>query len=131
MTGKLSSVLAKIAEGEKLTKVDLSNEGLHVFPEQLFALSDCLEVLNMGGNNLSSLPQDFSQFSKLRILFFAQNQFTEIPKQLGTMGSLFMLSFKSNKIQHIAPESLSPSIAWLILTDNQIEGIFYVLLELK
>lgn len=122
MPGKLADVLEKIEEGERLTKVDLSNEGLSEFPKQLFALFDCLEVLNMGGNRLCSLPLEFAQFSKLRILFFAQNQFTEIPTQLGSMDSLFMVSFKSNKVQHIAPESLNPSISWLILTDNQIEG---------
>lgn len=126
MPKKLEDILERIKSGERLSKVDLSNEGLGEFPTQLFALFDCLEVLNMGGNSLSTLPSEFAQFSKLRILFFAQNQFTEIPALLGSMGSLFMVSFKSNKVKHIAPEALSPSISWLILTDNQIEGIYPV-----
>jgi len=122
MASKLSLVIAKINSGEELAKVDLSNEGLTDFPVELFALSNCLEVLNLGGNNMSSLPLEITCFTKLRVLFFAQNKFTEFPMQLGSMSSLFMVSFKSNKVRYVAPESLSPSISWLILTDNLIEG---------
>ena len=39
------------------------------------------------------------------------------------MVSLYMLSFKSNNIHTIPAESLSPSIGWLILTDNHIEEL--------
>lgn len=118
---KLQQVIAKIAAGEKLDKIDLSNEGLVYFPEELFELSDTLEFLNMGGNKLSALPERIVEFKKLRIMFFAQNCFEEIPVQLGKMDSLFMLSFKSNRLKRVDPESLSPSVCWLILTDNQIE----------
>jgi Leucine-rich repeat (LRR) protein len=122
MSSKFESVIKQINEGVRIQKVDLSNSGLTDFPVELFALFDCLEVLNLGGNQLSSLPNEIVQFSKLRILFFAQNSFKTIPEQLGSMNSLFMLSFKSNKVESISPASLSKSIAWLILTDNLIEG---------
>lgn len=125
MARKINQLLEKIAAGEKPTEVDLSNEGLNEFPQELLALSDCLEVLNMGGNNLSSLPSEFTSFKKLRVLFFANNRFTEFPPLLGGMLSLFMVSFKSNRVEIVSPESLSPSISWLILTDNLIKGTIY------
>jgi hypothetical protein len=77
----------------------------------------------MGGNHLTSLPDNMYLFKNIRILFFANNNFEEIPLCLGEMTSLFMLSFKSNRIHTIHMNSLSSSIGWLILTDNQITNI--------
>jgi Leucine-rich repeat (LRR) protein len=122
MAGKLESVIQSISRGDKLTHVDLSNSGLVEFPSELLQLRDTLEVLNLGGNTLSSLPENVTEFKNLKILFFAQNNFEEVPIQLGELPSLYMLSFKSNKVKHIAPSSLAPSLSWLILTDNLIEG---------
>ena len=122
MESKLEVVLIAIRAGERPTKVDLSNCALSVFPTELFSLADCLEVLNMGGNNLCTLPPEVVKFCKLRILFFAGNSFETVPEELGSMESLFMLSFKSNKLKVVPPKSLSPTVSWLILTDNSIEG---------
>jgi hypothetical protein len=36
--------------------------------------------------------------------------------------SLTMVGFKSNWIAEIAETALPPSIRWLILTDNRLEG---------
>ena len=120
---KLEEVFLEIKKGIQLKSVDLSNCSLTTFPTELFALSECLESLNMGGNHLSSLPEQMVLFTKLRILFFAQNHFEEIPVVLGKMQSLYMLSFKSNRLSNVPPESLSPSVGWLILTDNKITAL--------
>ena len=120
---KVTSVLKAIADGEKLTHVDLSNCGLTTVPEAIFELADSLELLNLGGNELSELPDSMLILQKLRVLFFAQNKFKNIPVILGKLSSLFMLSFKSNQISYIDGASLSPSICWLILSDNNITEI--------
>ena len=122
-SSKVSSVLKAIADGEKLTHVDLSNCGLTSVPDAIFELGDSLELLNLGGNNLFELPDSMIKLQKLRILFFAQNKFQNIPIILGKLSSLFMLSFKSNQVSYIDGESLSPSICWLILSDNIISEI--------
>lgn len=110
--------------GEKLSKIDLLGCQLSEFPlDLLLPLKDSIEMINLGGNCLSSLPEEIVQFTKLRILFFANNNFTSIPAVLGKMPSLYMLSFKANQLTEISPESLSPSIHWLILTDNQISSL--------
>jgi Leucine-rich repeat (LRR) protein len=104
-------------------QVDLSNVGLDTFPlETLLPFKDTIEFVNLGGNNLSSLPPELAQFQALKILFFANNQFQSIPTVLGSLPNLYMLSFKSNKLRWIDAESLSTSIRWLILTDNQLTG---------
>lgn len=113
-----------LVNGEKLSHIDLSNCQLKEFPlDLLLPIKDSIEMINLGGNQLTSLPNEITQFTKLRILFFANNHFTSIPIPLGSMPSLYMLSFKANKLTQIHPQSLSPSIHWLILTDNHIESL--------
>jgi Leucine-rich repeat (LRR) protein len=120
---KVEGVLKSIANGERLARVDLSNCDLTSIPPEVFQLADCLQELNLGGNKLSSLPDSMIALQKLRILFFAQNNFTSIPTVLGKLSALYMLSFKSNQLQIIEDASLSPSICWLILTDNKISEL--------
>ena len=76
--------------------------------------------MNLGGNNISSIPNEIVEMKKLRILFFAGNKFDIVPECLGQMSSLYMLSFKSNSLINVPEASLSPSIGWLILTDNKL-----------
>jgi Leucine-rich repeat (LRR) protein len=120
---KVEITLKAIANGEKLTHVDWSDCNLTSLPEEIFQLRDSLVLLNLGNNNLSFLPENMLELQKLRILFFAQNKFKDIPVVLGKLSSLFMLSFKSNQIENIGFQSLSPSVCWLILTDNKIKCI--------
>jgi Leucine-rich repeat (LRR) protein len=34
-----------------------------------------------------------------------------------------MVSFKSNRLRRVPPESLAPSVTWLILTDNALSEL--------
>lgn len=126
---KLEDVLSSIERERALnkptsmTKVDLSNCGLTELPQELYHVADSLEMLNLGGNSISALSDDFIKFKQLKVLFFAGNTFESVPPVLGRMASLNMLSFKSNKLKSIPEEALSPSISWLILTDNQLPMI--------
>ena len=44
-------------------------EGLTVFPRQIFELAESIEILDLSDNALSTLPDDFSRFKNLKILF--------------------------------------------------------------
>jgi Leucine-rich repeat (LRR) protein len=66
----------------------------------------------MGGNHLSSLPDEMVQFSKLRVLFFSGNDFERVPVCLGALSSLYMLSFKHNKLVEVAEERYGPQRLW-------------------
>src|SRR3546814_14193143 len=70
-----------------IRRLDLSADLQH-FPEAIFALADTLEVLNLSGNRLNSLPSDLSRLRKLRILFCSDNLFTEVPGCLGDRKSV-------------------------------------------
>ncbi len=100
-------------------RLDLSC-GLSEFPREVFALADTLEVLNLSGNALSSLPDDLPRLHRLRVLFCSDNRFTELPPVLGRCPQLEMAGFKANRIEQVSAASLAPSLRWLILTDNRI-----------
>ncbi len=105
-----------------LTRLDLS-AGLTEFPREIFDLADTLEILNLSGNALSSLPADLPRLRKLRVLFCSDNQFTTVPEVLGECLQLSMVGFKANQIRALPAAALPPRLRWLILTDNQLENL--------
>ena len=105
------------------TELNLQKCSLSHLPAELGAsseLSDTLEVLNLGGNSLDSLPDWLAHFTRLRVLFLLGCSFSQMPAVVAALPSLYMLSFKSNRLASVPEHSLSPSIGWLILTDNRI-----------
>src|SRR5690242_13571212 len=104
-------------------RLDLRGCGLTAFPREVFDLAETLEILDLSGNALSSLPDDLHRLAQLRVLFCSDNPFTEMPVALGRCARLDMVAFKANRIRSVAAESLPPRLRWLILTDNQIESL--------
>ncbi|WP_433736091.1 protein kinase [Pseudomonas putida] len=105
-----------------ITRLDLSC-GLTEFPREIFDLADSLEVLNLSGNALSSLPDDLHRLTRMRVLFCSDNQFTELPACVGQCAALTMIGFKANRIERVTGEALPPLLRWLILTDNRISEL--------
>ena len=97
--------------------------GLTEFPREIFELADTLEILDLSGNALSSLPDDLPRLHKLRIIFCSDNRFAELPAVLGACAALTMVGFKANRISHVPAAALPPQLRWLVLTDNQIEEL--------
>ena len=97
-------------------------ENLKEFPEEIFSLDESLELLDLSGNRLSSLP-DLSRLKKLKIAFFSDNLFTEMPSAFKECKKLFMLGMKANKIGTFDEDILPLSISWLILTDNRLKKL--------
>jgi hypothetical protein len=97
--------------------------GLKEFPREIFEMADTLEILDISGNDLTSLSDDFDRLHKLRVLFCSDNPFTELPEVLGRCKSLSMVGFRNNRIAHVSPKALPPNLRWLILTGNQIEEL--------
>ncbi len=105
-----------------ITRLDLSAD-LTEFPEEIFALADSLEVLNLSGNQLTGLPADLSRLHKLRILFCSDSPFTAVPDVLGDCPQLEMVGFKSCQIEQVPAASLPQRLRWLILTDNRVRQL--------
>ncbi|WP_153140049.1 leucine-rich repeat-containing protein kinase family protein [Paraburkholderia agricolaris] len=97
--------------------------GLSEFPREIFDLADTLEILDLSGNALSTLPDDLPRLRKLRIIFASDNRFTELPEVLGQCSQLSMVGFKANRIREVSGKSLPPLLRWLILTDNEVEAL--------
>ncbi|AZF27451.1 Serine/threonine protein kinase [Pseudomonas sp. R2-60-08W] len=115
------NTLAQLKAGQLAgaTRLDLAC-GLTEFPREIFELADSLEILNLTGNALSSLPDDLHRLKHLRVLFCSDNAFTELPACLGQCAALSMIGFKANQIRHVPAAALPPQLRWLILTDNCI-----------
>lgn len=124
LINKPLTTLEQLKSGQLMgiQRFDLSC-GLTEFPREIFDLADSLEILNLSGNKLSTLPEDLSRLHKLRILFCSDNLFTQLPAVLGQCKSLSMLGFKANQISYVPAEAIAPSLRWLILTDNCIQSL--------
>lgn len=113
--------LKQLQSGELKGAVSLKlSEGLSYFPPEIFELADTLEILDLSGNKLNSLPADFGKLKKLRILFCSDNQFTVLPEVLADCPLLDIVGFKANIIETVPAASLNPNLRWLILTNNRI-----------
>ncbi|MEG0884707.1 MAG: leucine-rich repeat-containing protein kinase family protein [Janthinobacterium sp.] len=97
--------------------------GLTEFPREIFDLADSLEILDLSGNALSSLPDDLPRLHKLRIIFCSNNLFTTLPAVLGFCPALEMIGFKANRISLVPAAALPSRLRWLTLTDNVIESM--------
>ena len=73
-------------------RLDLSC-GLKAVPAEVFALADTLEVLNLSGNQLSSLPDDLPRLHRLKVIFCSDNAFTQLPEVLGACPALQVVGF--------------------------------------
>lgn len=102
-----------------IRRLDLSC-GLAQVPEEVFALADSLEVLNLSGNALADLPHGLSRLRRLKVLFCSDNRFTRVPEVLGDCAQLEVVGFKANVIADLPAAALPPRLRWLILTDNRL-----------
>lgn len=105
-----------------IKRLDLSC-GLTEFPAEIFKLADTLEILNLSGNALSTLPDDLPRLHKLRVIFCSDNRYTEVPEVLGRCPNLSMVGFKANQINNFSAAAIPPKLRWLILTDNQLASL--------
>ncbi len=121
----MDSTLAQLQAGQLQGSTELKLCcDLTTFPTEIYDLADTLEILDLSGNQLSSLPDDLDRLTKLRILFCSSNQFTTMPAVLGKCPSLRMIGFKANQITHIPEEAIpTQTLRWFIVTDNALSQV--------
>jgi hypothetical protein len=118
------NTLQRLRAGELIgaTRLDLS-ANLTSIPDEVFALADTLEVLNLSNNHLTDLPNALRQLTKLKVIFCSNNPFTHVPEILGELPQLSMVGFKACNINTLSPKALPVNLRWLILTDNALTSI--------
>ncbi|KTT14215.1 protein kinase [Pseudomonas oryzihabitans] len=120
----MTDTLARLRAGELAGATRLTlRADLTEFPEEIYALADSLEILDLSDNQLTRLPADLGRLHRLRILFCSGNPFSELPEVLGTLPNLEMIGFKACQLQRVSATALPPKLRWLILTDNQIQAL--------
>lgn len=118
------NTIEQLQSGElKGTKTLRLSCNLKEFPEEIFSLSDSLEILDLSNNQLSQLPDNFGEFKKLKIAFFSENNFSVFPEVLAQCSNLTMIGFKANQINYISEQAFPELLQWLILTNNQIKNL--------
>jgi hypothetical protein len=103
-------------------RLDLSC-GLQALPTEVFDLADSLEVLNLSGNRLHSLPKDLVRLHRLKVIFCSDNPFAQLPEVLGDCAALQVVGFKACQISEVPGAALPPRLRWLILTDNAVSQL--------
>lgn len=103
--------------------------GLQTVPPEVWGLADTLEVLNLSGNRLSSLPPELARLHRLKVIFCSDNAFTTLPEALGACPALEMVGFKANQIGVVPAAALPQTLRWLTLTDNAIAELPHALGE--
>jgi hypothetical protein len=114
----LTALLAGELQGA--TTLDLRGCGLQALPSEVLSLADTLQSLDVSGNALDALPDGLALCTRLHTLFASNNRYTQLPPVLGKLPQLDTLGFKANQIVEVPARSLSPTLRWLILTDNRI-----------
>ena len=94
--------------------------GLTVFPPEILGLADTLELLDLSGNALTALPDDFGRLTRLQVLFCSGNPFARLPPVLGDCAALSQVGFRGCGLAEVPGEALPPRLRWLTLTDNRI-----------
>ena len=97
--------------------------GLTELPRAVFGLADTLEVLDLSGNALDSLPHDMHRLHRLRVLFCSQNRFIRLPDCLGDCASLTQIGFRATGLREVPADALPAGLRWLTLTDNRIDHL--------
>lgn len=116
--------LQQLSSGDLIGTIHLKLScGLTAFPQEIFILADTLEILDLSGNQLSELPDDFYRLKNLSIVFFSDNHFTIFPEVLGKCKKLDIIGFKANKIAVMSETALPANTRWLILTNNKLAAL--------
>src|ERR1044072_5459094 len=115
----------KIKAAKKEGSAELSLTGLNLteLPPELFELSNLIR-LQLNDNEITIIPDEFSVFTQLRILWFQNNKITEIPKAICQLFSLQELSLSSNQIS-VLPDAFSDlsNLKKLFLYNNNLGAI--------
>jgi Leucine-rich repeat (LRR) protein/GNAT superfamily N-acetyltransferase len=110
-----------IKEPEDIVRIDLSGNSLKELPEN-FGLLSKLIVLNLANNKLTSLPESMKNMTLLSNLDIRRNNFAEIPHSILHL-PLRSINASGNNISDVLPLSKCAELRVLDLSANSIKEI--------
>lgn len=84
-----------------------------------------LENIQLGQNQLRSLPSSFASLSGLRQLVLSNNRFTTIPESLLKLPNLQLLDLSANQITQIPDQIQTIQVDELNLNDNRVGFVYF------
>ena len=97
-----------------LEYIELHYNKLTAFPQALLEYSKTLEVIQLSGNALKSLPDALGKMPNLRALFVDETGLSSLPSTLGSSGNLWGLTASNNQLTSL-PDALFKSKSLLLL----------------
>lgn len=85
-----------------------------------------LEILDLHGNNLQSLPTDFAELHRLRILNIAENSFESLPFDILSQLPLTQLNARKNKLTGILIDDEIEALSTLQNIDVSSNQLTYI-----
>ena len=83
-----------------------------------------LRVLDLRGNQLTSLPSEIGQLTSLTYLSLGYNQLTSLPAEIGQLASLTWLDLEKNQLTSVPVETWQlTSLKDLVLACNQLTSL--------
>ncbi|OBR11103.1 Leucine rich repeat family protein [Colletotrichum higginsianum IMI 349063] len=146
-----NNCLEVITQVKALRDLKLANNLLHGPLDPIFANLENLEIFDLHGNNVSSLPTGIENLSRLRVLNLSENSFESLPfaslsklpltelimkknKLTGmliedgveALSNLQVLDLSCNQLTHLVPSGSTiglPSVHQLILSMNRLREL--------
>ncbi|XP_017070510.2 leucine-rich repeat-containing protein 40 [Drosophila eugracilis] len=112
------------AQQELVNIVNLGNNQLREIPKDMILLNEHLTQLILSRNQISFVPTNISQYSKLEVLNLSSNLLCELPMELGGLHLLRELDISHNRFHHLPACIYELSqLESLVAHDNNIKSV--------
>ncbi|MBE8988468.1 COR domain-containing protein, partial [Nostoc sp. LEGE 12450] len=106
-----------------LQTLNLGSNQLSSLPPEIVQLTN-LQTLNLGSNQLSSLPPEIVQLTNLQTLNLGSNQLSSLPPEIVQLTNLQTLNLGSNQLSSLPPEIVQlTNLQTLNLGSNQLSSL--------
>ncbi|MEH2420803.1 MAG: COR domain-containing protein [Nostoc sp.] len=123
MTNEELLEIIEQAVRDKVTKLDLSGEGLTTLPPEIGQLTN-LRSLHLENNQLSRLSPEIVQLTNLQTLHLENNQLSRLPPEIVQLTNLRSLHLENNQLSRLSPEIVQlTNLQTLHLENNQLSSL--------